>query len=157
MKIETEFSFFCVGTCYVREGSSRNALQSFLREVRDLDTIQADLWKVHISSDSDGCVEVSLQEGIHICLKRMFWEDILDEREDFFPFYKVFFKKVGPIFTSQTNLEASAKAKAAKDYFIDTMRPEILEKRRSFHFTRLFLIYWDIIFDVLDLFILQEE
>lgn len=157
MKTETEFSFFCVGTCYVRERSPRNALQSFLREVRDLDTIQADLWKVHISSDSDGCVEVSLQEGIYICLKRMFWEDILDEREDFFPFYKVFFKKVGPIFTSQTNLEASVNVKAAKDYFIDTMRPEILEKRRSFHFTRFFLVYWDIVFDVLDLFILQEE
>ena len=118
----------------MREESPRNALQSFLREVRDLDTIQADLWKVHISSDSDRCVEVSLQEGIYICLKRMFWEDILDEREDFFPFYKVFFKKVGSIFTSQTNLEASVNAKAAKDYFLDTMRPEILEKKKKFSF-----------------------
>lgn len=139
------------------EGSPRNALQSFLRETKDLDTIQADLWKVHISSDSDGCVEMSLQEGIYFCLKQMFWEDILDEREDFFPFYRVFFEKVGPVFASQTNLEASTNAKAAKDYFIEMLRPEILEKRRNFHFNRLFLIYWDIILDILDLFILPQR
>lgn len=154
--MEKEILFFRLGACYVREENARNALQSFLRATKNSDIIEPIEWKVRFSEyknwDSD---DFSLQEGIRICLEQMFEEDILQDSP--LLYQRTFREKIAPIFASKTNLEASAKAKAARGYFRNTLLPEISEARRVKCFFKLFLTYWDIVFDVLDLFILQEE
>ena len=109
--------------CYVREENARNALQSFLRATKNSDIIEPIEWKVRFSEyknwNSD---DFSLQEGIRICLEQMFEEDILQDSS--LLCQRTFHEKIAPIFASKTNLEASAKAKAAILYSQKSLKQE---------------------------------
>lgn len=151
-----EILFFHLGACHVREENPRNALQSLLEAEKNTEIIKSTDWVVRFSDYRDYDDDFPLQEGIKRCLELMFERDILDGREDFSSYAKTFHEKIAPVFAAKTDLEASENAKAAKDYFANELRPAIF-KRRVRYFARLFYFYWDIIFNVLDLFILQEE